>query len=567
MAARRSRSSQRNEPWDSSNPANWTVQKLRDELRVKFDIFVPLSMSKANLKGLYLETLGRRRESAPSSPRLTLTTDRNVDIPNTTASRRSTSRQSNSSSDSRPSVQQNSESLQELSSSAATSQPQQQSEQAHADRSTDPAPSQINARSQTTTNMAAPTAVMQGMVTTVQTLQQTVMSMQQTMLTMLADRNSATRPVQQNNLEAAYAAMESQGNRPAGNLSDPEVPSTSSPGQPSTLPGPPTRQGDLELDSVVNSLWTAAIAPSTRQTYTTGFNIYLRFLLLTGIVQTLCSSHVFPVSEDLLLRFVAHCFGVLHLSYATIKLYLCGIRFCCLEKNISHPSASELPRLHAILNGVKRMQVRKPITRYPVTFSVLKQVCEYLRKQPTDLMLETACTIAFFGFLRCGEFTVKSRFDPNSDLCVSDLTLSTDCALLTLKHSKTDPFRQGITIKLFTTGNSICPYQVCCKYLKHRLESHPAASEPLFISEQGQILTRSLFISKFRHVLECIGINSAMYNGHSFRIGAATTAAQVHMEDHMIKTLGRWSSDAYCRYIRTPVSKIQDAQKSLSQVT
>lgn len=40
----------------------------------------------------------------------------------------------------------------------------------------------------------------------------------------------------------------------------------------------------------------------------------------------------------------------------------------------------------------------------------------------------------------------------------------------------------------------------------------------------------------FKHTLECIGIDSSRYNGHSFRIGAAT----VHMEDHLIKVLGRW---------------------------
>lgn len=285
---------------------------------------------------------------------------------------------------------------------------------------------------------------------------------------------------------------------------------------------------------------------------------------MTGIVVTTARSHSeVPVSEDLLLLFVAYCFSALHLSYSTIKLYLCGIRFLCLERNISHPSSSALPRLHAILNGVKRRQVRRTLTRYPVTFNVLKQVCESLRRQPIDLMLETACTIAFFGFLRCGEFTVKSQFDPSIDLCVSDLILSTECALLTLKQSKTDPFREGITIKLFSTGNSICPYAICCKYMEHRRKSSPSATDPLFISDQGQILTRTLFISKFRHALECVGINSTRYNGHSFRIGAATTAAQVHMEDHMIKTLGRWSSDAYCRYIRTPVSTIRMAQKSL----
>ena len=42
------------------------------------------------------------------------------------------------------------------------------------------------------------------------------------------------------------------------------------------------------------------------------------------------------------------------------------------------------------------------------------------------------------------------------------------------------------------------------------------------------------------------------YSGHSFRIGAATAAAQAGLEDSTIQLLGRWSSGAFLRYIRMP---------------
>ena len=46
----------------------------------------------------------------------------------------------------------------------------------------------------------------------------------------------------------------------------------------------------------------------------------------------------------------------------------------------------------------------------------------------------------------------------------------------------------------------------------------------------------------------------AQYTGHSFRIGAATSAAQVGLSDSPIQILGRWRSSAFQHYLRTLVS-------------
>jgi len=63
-------------------------------------------------------------------------------------------------------------------------------------------------------------------------------------------------------------------------------------------------------------------------------------------------------------------------------------------------------------------------------------------------------------------------------------------------------------------------------------------------------------------MLTSLGYNSDLYNGHNFRIGASTTAGS-KIEDHLIQTLGRWSSQCYTRYIRTSMSTIKQAQKAL----
>ena len=42
-----------------------------------------------------------------------------------------------------------------------------------------------------------------------------------------------------------------------------------------------------------------------------------------------------------------------------------------------------------------------------------------------------------------------------------------------------------------------------------------------------------------------VGVNTAHYAGHSFRVGAATTAARAGLREEIIKMLGRWESAAY----------------------
>ena len=57
----------------------------------------------------------------------------------------------------------------------------------------------------------------------------------------------------------------------------------------------------------------------------------------------------------------------------------------------------------------------------------------------------------------------------------------------------------------------------------------------------------------------------ADYASHSFRIGAATTAAAaVGLSSHLIKPLGRWNGNAYMSYVRCPECVIASTSQQLS---
>ena len=119
---------------------------------------------------------------------------------------------------------------------------------------------------------------------------------------------------------------------------------------------------------------------------------------------------------------------------------------------------------------------------------------------------------------------------------------------ITIKQSKTDPFRKGVELYVGRANSDLCPVAAVLSYLTCR----GTGPGPLFVLGGGQGLTRSHFVSLVRSALDLVGVDQSAYCGHSFRIGAATTAAARGIEDSVIKTLGRWESLAYLQYVRIP---------------
>ena len=102
------------------------------------------------------------------------------------------------------------------------------------------------------------------------------------------------------------------------------------------------------------------------------------------------------------------------------------------------------------------------------------------------------------------------------------------------------------------THNSLCPVAALLSYLAIRGNRLGF----LFLFADGRPLTKSRFILKIREALSLVEIDSSQYAGHSFRIGATTTAAAQGIQDSVIQMLGRWKSSAYQLYIRTPKDKL-----------
>ena len=84
----------------------------------------------------------------------------------------------------------------------------------------------------------------------------------------------------------------------------------------------------------------------------------------------------------------------------------------------------------------------------------------------------------------------------------------------------------------------------------------------LFTLSDGGPLTRQQLPSTVQSILHSAAYTGS-YSDHSFSIEAATMAAARGVPDYLIKTLGRWSSDAYQSYTHTPVGSIVHVSRQL----
>ena len=115
--------------------------------------------------------------------------------------------------------------------------------------------------------------------------------------------------------------------------------------------------------------------------------------------------------------------------------------------------------------------------------------------------------------------------------------------------------------------NVVCAYCAMKDYYNitcNKVTSY-TYGRPLFIFDNGLCLSRHLLIRYTKLYLILTGIDAKLYSGHSFRIGGATSAAAAGMADWEIKVLGRWTSDTYHRYIRTPTSLLVGFANRMTQ--
>ncbi|MGH0117662.1 UNVERIFIED_CONTAM: hypothetical protein FKN15_041854 [Acipenser sinensis] len=316
------------------------------------------------------------------------------------------------------------------------------------------------------------------------------------------------------------------------------------------------------LQSAQNYMSTA-LAPSSRASYSTAWSAFLSFCAHNHI-------HPIPFNQDWILAFIVHAKESLHLSPASIKSYISGIQYHYRIMSVPSPTILSIPVVRLTLRGIFKSSPPAASSRLPISTDILHSLISALRKgcfSPyEDLLMEAICLTAFFGFLRSSEFTVPSASSfPAAGIRLCDLScISNSYFIIRLRTAKDRSTPAWSVYPALKDRILNLPFLSNLKISLH--QEIPPPLDPLFIDSSHSIITRHWFSAHLSTLLSRAGLPPQLYSPHSFRIGAATSAAGTRVNHSLIKTMGRWSSSAVDSYVHSSPSTIAAAHFKIASM-
>ena len=290
----------------------------------------------------------------------------------------------------------------------------------------------------------------------------------------------------------------------------------------------------------------ASLRASTRRAYSTGQRRWLQFAAQRGF-------SAFPLTETAVTLWVTDL--ARSLAPTTVDSYLSAT--LRLARELGYPcERPQFQMLSDVLQGIRNVKSASfREVRRPLTCKVLAAVQPQLdMRTGNGRMLWAAMTLGTLGLLRSGEFALdetESVLSPKLlrvDSVRFEHAQGSALMRVRLRDTKTDRARVGVTVTVGPTGRHVCAVTAMASYLSERSAALPA--DPLFVFEDDSILRRRSLVRLLKVLLSNAGVDSSLYAGHSFRIGGATDLASRGVPDHEIQAAGRWTSDAFKRYVR-----------------
>ena len=314
--------------------------------------------------------------------------------------------------------------------------------------------------------------------------------------------------------------------------------------------GQPLTLNEQDLARIKNVL-QHTFAPNTRNSYGSGLLVFHVFCYLRGIDE----DHRAPVNPTVLSSFIS----TLASSYggSTIKNYVYGLRSWHIIHGLAWTTHDN--EVEALLKAANKLLPRnsRQNEKPPWTIRHLTTLCEALdQSDPKDAAVLACLTTAFWGTTRLGEVTVPklNGFNPHLHVKASDIRQNVrdrnDCeeTIIFIPWTKAAQ-EKGENIFWAKQDGPSDPQHALQNHLK---VNSPDANDHLFSFKHAngrRPMTRSIFITRINQLISKHSLPEDL-TGHGIRIGSTLEYLLRGIPFDVIKSKGRWQSNAFQGYLR-----------------
>ena len=289
----------------------------------------------------------------------------------------------------------------------------------------------------------------------------------------------------------------------------------------------------------------ASLQPASIPTYKRAWALFNQFLY--DVFQSTMFS--LPIPPPTLALFIAYLFDK-HYAPSSVNTFVSALGYSHKLAGFSDPG--KVFYIVQTLKGYRKIGHRLDC-RLPITLNILHRILDSAShitgSQYRITLFRAMCSLAFFAFLRVGEITATRASAPPLQIHQLTKLLNPAREVVGIKltfHDFKHNYNQRPFSLVVNRQDNHCPVQLILDYLALRGN----AAGAIFLTIQGTPVPRVLFADLLCQTIKYCGLDPSCYKGHSFRIGAASYAADRGFSDAQIRIQGRWKSNAFLKYIR-----------------
>lgn len=293
------------------------------------------------------------------------------------------------------------------------------------------------------------------------------------------------------------------------------------------------------------------LQPSTRKSYKKTWNRFNKFISRFDVIP--------PKWEDRIIVWATH-LAENRKKSNTIKSYISAVRYCLSLDGIkvSHSNCELAAIVQAAKKANDELYVRLPIQKGLLQLLLNFIRSTYIQQRGQKYLGYTLLAIystAYHGLFRISEITQGQH-----NIKAQDIIYARNKKKVTfyLRSSKTHTIAdqpQIVNVQEQPSWGINCPVRIIGDYVSVRGRNSTNPQQPFFIHRNGDPITQEQFRTNLKYILFTLGLPSALYGSHSFRIRKATDQKLAGKSITRIKQEGRWATSTVFRYIRTSTNR------------